>query len=239
MLSSRSLATIALAAITAPVAISLTGQEKAQKDTSKDKDFSVTVQGPDTDAGLIVSARATAKEVGLPVYPGSMPHKDQDRDNDSPAAKIGLWGSSFGFKLVVLKMESKDAPRKVADYYQRALAKYGTVLDCTTTRPQQAKDENSAKLTCGDDKPETGGMLFKASLISLLCGNVHHVHDRHACPVGSILANALILTSVWPSPAFPNDADLVHRVCHCSFDVPVSLSCNRGKRVFSIPIRVR
>jgi hypothetical protein len=159
----NTLARIALAGITAIAANSLWAQEKAQKDTSKDKEFSVTVQGPETDAGLIVSARATAKEVGLPIYPGSIPHKDQNQDNDSPAAKLGLWGTSFGFKLVVLKMESKDAPRKVADYYQRALAKYGTVLDCTNAaRPQQAKDENSEKLTCGDDKPETGGMLFKA-----------------------------------------------------------------------------
>lgn len=157
------LAGIALAGITALAAISVMGQEKAQKDTSKDKELSVTVQGPETDAGLIVSARATAKEVGLPIYPGSIPHKGQDKDNDSSATKLGLWGTSFGFKLVVLKMESKDAPRKVADYYQRALAKYGTVLDCTNAaRPQHAKDENSEMLTCDDDKPETGGMLFKA-----------------------------------------------------------------------------
>jgi hypothetical protein len=165
MLNSRTsvLAGIALAGITTLGAISLMGQDKVQNDTSKDKELSVTVQGPETDAGLIISARATAKEVGLPIYPGSIPHKDQDKDNDSPAAKLGLWGTSFGFKLVVLKMESKDAPRKVADYYQKALVKYGTVLDCTNAaRPQQAKDENSEKLTCGDDKPEPGGMLFKA-----------------------------------------------------------------------------
>jgi len=158
----RALAGIALAGITALAAISLLGQEKAQKAPSKDKELSVTVEGPDTDAGLIVSARATAKEVGLSIYPGSTPHKEQDKDNDSPAAKLGLWGTSFGFKLVVLKMESKDAPSKVAEYYRRALAKYGTVLDCTNARPQQAKDERSEKLTCGDDKPETGGVLFKA-----------------------------------------------------------------------------
>ena len=157
------LAGIVLAGITALAANSLWGQEKSQKEGSKDKEFSVTVQGPETDAGLIVSARATAKEVGLPIYPGSIPHKDQDKDNDSPAAKLGLWGTSFGFKLVVLKMESKDTPRKVADYYQKALAKYGTVLDCTNAnRPQQGKDDNSEKLTCGDDKPEPGAMLFKA-----------------------------------------------------------------------------
>ena len=91
------LAGIVLAGITALAANSLWGQVN---DTSKDKDFSVTVQGPETDAGLIVSARATAKEVGLPIYPGSRPYKEQGKDDDSPAAKLGLWGNSFGFKLV-------------------------------------------------------------------------------------------------------------------------------------------
>jgi hypothetical protein len=154
MIARSAFAGIVLAGI-----MSLTvGQE--QKD--KDKEFSVTAQGPDTDAGLIVSARATAKEVGLPIYPGSTPYKEQDKDDESSSAKLGLWGSSFGFRLVVLKMESKETPRKVAEYYQKALAKYGTVLDCTNARPRQAKDENSEKLTCGDDKPDPGGMLFKA-----------------------------------------------------------------------------
>jgi hypothetical protein len=150
------LAGIALAGII-PLAV---GQD--QKDTSKDKELSVTVQGPDTDAGLIVSARATAKEVGLPIYPGSTPYREQNKDDDSPAANLGLWGSSFGFRLVILKMESKDPPRKIADYYQKALAKYGTVLDCTNAPPQQTKDEKSEKLTCGNDKPDPGGMLYKA-----------------------------------------------------------------------------
>jgi len=141
---------------------SLWSQEKSQKDTGKDKELSVTVHGPDTDAGLIVSARATAKEAGLPIYPGAIPHKDPDKD-DSPAAKLGLWGNSFGFKLVVLKMESKDAPRKVADYYQKALAKYGPVLDCTNSaRIKEDDDDKSDKLTCDDDKPDKGGLLFKA-----------------------------------------------------------------------------
>jgi hypothetical protein len=60
-------------------------------------------------------------------------------------------------------MESKDAPTKVAGYYQKALAKYGTVLDCTNAAPTpEGNNEKSAKLTCGDDKPDKGGMLFKA-----------------------------------------------------------------------------
>lgn len=156
---SRVLAGVALAGMLGLAGVRLEAQEKAEKQ----KEFSVTVQGQETDAGLIVSARATAKEVGLPIYPGAQPHKDRDKENDSSAAKVGLWGNSFGFKLVVLKMESKDAPKKVAEFYQKALAKYGAVLDCTNaTRTQQDEDEKSEKLTCSDDKPEKGGMLFKA-----------------------------------------------------------------------------
>jgi len=160
-LRARMLAGIALAVMLVLVGSSLRAQEKAPKDTSKDNEISVTLQGKETDAGLIVSARATAKEVGLPIYPGATPH--QDKDNESSAAKLGMWGSSFGFKLVVLNMESKDAPRKIAEFYQKALAKYGTVLDCTNaTRTRESKEEKSDLLTCDDDKPDKGGMLFKA-----------------------------------------------------------------------------
>src|ERR1700733_13125908 len=138
---SRIVSRIALAGIVLTGIIPLVVAQE-QKDTSKDKDFSVTVQGPDTDAGLIVSAKATAKEVGLPIYPGSTPYKEQDKHGDSPAAKRGPLDSSFGFRLVVLKMEAKDTPRKMADHHTKALAKYGTVLDCTNNAgSQQAKDE--------------------------------------------------------------------------------------------------
>ena len=74
MIARSALAGIVLAGII-PLVV---GQEKDQKDTSKGKELSVTVQGPDTDAGLIVSARATAKEVGLPIYPGSTPYREQN-----------------------------------------------------------------------------------------------------------------------------------------------------------------
>jgi hypothetical protein len=154
-------AAFVIAAVLVLVPNTLSGQDTSKKDSGKNDDFSVTVHGPQTDAGLIVSARATAKELGLPLYPGAVPHKE--KDDDSPAANLGLWGNSFGFKLVVLKMESKDSPQKVAEYYRKALAKYGPVLDCTNpSETPHPKDDKSNALTCGDDKPDKGGMLFKA-----------------------------------------------------------------------------
>lgn len=137
---------------------SVTGQEKDNSGVN------VTVTSKDgSEAGLMISAQATAKEAGLPLYPGSKPSKE-DGDG-SAAAKLGLWGSSFGFKLVVLKMESSDSPEKVAAFYQKALAKYGTVLNCSDpskTQGDKDKGDSSKKLTCGDDKPDAGGMIFKA-----------------------------------------------------------------------------
>jgi hypothetical protein len=110
-------------------------------------------------AGITFSKQATSKEVGLPVYSGAKPHKDEK--DDSPSVQMGIWGSAFGFKLAVMKLESSDAPEKIAEFYKKALSKYGTVLNCSEpSQKPNAKDSN--KLECGDDKPEKGGLLFKA-----------------------------------------------------------------------------
>jgi len=94
--------------------------------------------------GLIASDDAGAKEVGLPIYPGARPHRD--KSDDTPAAQLGLWGGNSGFKLVVLKMESKDAPDKVAAFYRKALGKYGKVLSC----PDSSGSSGTTKSSDGE-----------------------------------------------------------------------------------------
>jgi hypothetical protein len=137
-------------------------------------------------AGLIVSGQATAKDVGLPIYPGATPHRDTGEDSN--AARLGLWGGGSGFKLAVLKMESKDAPAQVAEFYQKALAKYGKVLDCTNGGATQDKGSESRALSCGDDKPDKGGMLFKS-------GTKEKQHIVAIDPHGTGTTFALV--SVW------------------------------------------
>lgn len=153
-------AAIFAAALCALLSLAAGSAAAQEKDKSKDG-ISVTVQGKDTDAGLVISGSPTAKEVGLPVYPGARLHKD-DKD-DSAGVKLGLWGGLFGFKVVVLKLESNDSPEKIAAFYQKALGKYGKVLDCTNNPPgNDDKDKKSHALTCQDDRPEHGGMMFKS-----------------------------------------------------------------------------
>lgn len=144
-------------------------------------------------AGLVISPEAKAKDVGLAIYPGSKPHKD----DDSTSANLGLWGGGAGFKLAVLKMETADSPAKVAEYYKKALAKYGTVLDCSKSsgKPQSQnaeKDDSSKTLTCGDDKAESGGMLFKS-------GTKDKQHIVNVQPQGSGTFYQLVYLNAWES----------------------------------------
>lgn len=147
-------------------------------------------------AGIIFSGDASAKDVGLPVYPGSRRHKDKDKDNDSDA-NFGLWGGGSGFKLVVMKMESDDSPEKVADFYRKALAKYGRVLDCSHPAPVPADSDSSKSdsrsLTCSDDKPEKGGSLFKA-------GTKDKQHLAAIQPNGAGSLYQLVYVSNWSNP---------------------------------------
>lgn len=112
--------------------------------------------------GFNLGKNASAKDVGLPIYPGARRHIDDA--NDSSALNMGLWGGSAGFKLFVLKMESNDAPEKVAAFYRKALAKYGTVLDCSnaSAATTATDDKSSKKLTCDDEKPKPGEISLKA-----------------------------------------------------------------------------
>jgi len=134
---------LAVAVLAASVALGTSAQEK-EKDS----------------AGVVFSGKASAKDVGLPFYPGSIPHKE--KDNDSEGMNFNLWGGGSGVKLAVAKMDTSDSPDKVAAFYKKALAKYGKVLDCTNPPPASDSGKDSNALTCGDDKPDAGGLLFKA-----------------------------------------------------------------------------
>lgn len=136
-------------------ALPLAAQEKPDKETSGGKG--------NKGAGIYFNAEAGAKDVGLPMYPGARPHKE--KENDTESVNMGLWGSSFAFKLAVLKLESNDSPENVAAFYRKALAKYGTVLDCGAASSQTGEksgSKSSKQLTCEDDKPKPGEMEFKA-----------------------------------------------------------------------------
>jgi len=115
----------------------------------------------DNDGAGLVVGKANAEDVGLPIYPGSKPYKDPG--NDSYSDRLGAWGGGYGFKLAVVSMQSNDAPAQVAGFYKKALAKYGNVLDCSRNVTEDKRNSGSSSaLSCGNDRSDPGGMLFKS-----------------------------------------------------------------------------
>jgi hypothetical protein len=106
-------------------------------------------------AGFNLGKDANAKDVGLPLYPGS--HRHKDTNDDSSALNMGLWGGSSGFKMALIKMESTDTPEKVAAFYRKALARYGQVVTCPAdAAPADSKNPpaDSHGLNCDSDQSD-------------------------------------------------------------------------------------
>lgn len=133
-------------------------QDKPKQDPKQDKDQ----KSSNKSVGFILSGDATGQEVGLPIYPGAKRYKDTS--NESSALQLGLWTGSSGFKLVLLKLVSDDPPEKIAAFYRKALAGYGTVLDCGKDGAKREKPASatSTEIQCDDDQAVEEGYALKA-----------------------------------------------------------------------------
>jgi hypothetical protein len=148
----RAVPAIVMGLMLSAAALPAAAQDKKDSDANKSDSDSI---------GFIASKNPSAKEIGLPLYPGSRRHKDDS--DDSSSIQFGAWGGSSRFKLAVLKMESDDAPDKVTAFYRKALSKYGKVLNCSDPGSAAAeKDKSSNGLDCESDHPEKGEIVLKS-----------------------------------------------------------------------------
>ena len=69
------------------------------------------------------------KATGLSAYPGAQVKQDME-DHDG-SANVDISSSFFGLKVVAIKYQSNDSADKVRSFYQKDMAKYGKVIDCT------------------------------------------------------------------------------------------------------------
>ncbi|MDH0864784.1 hypothetical protein [Mitsuaria sp. GD03876] len=120
---------------------------------------------PDIDregAGITFDAKADGVDLETPLYPGAVAYKE--RDEDKSGVKMSLWGGVFGMHLAAGKFQSRDDIERVGRFYRRALARYGTPLDCGAADAPRGKPKDGGPLTCDNDKPDTGGQLYKVGL---------------------------------------------------------------------------
>jgi hypothetical protein len=100
--------------------------------------------------GIHVSKQADVSDVGLVVYPGAR-LKEKDSDGSDKSANVNISGFGFGLKVVALEYESDDTPAKILSFYKDQLKKYGTVLECHTSRGNwnvNMGKNGSNELTC-------------------------------------------------------------------------------------------
>jgi|HubBroStandDraft_4_1064222.scaffolds.fasta_scaffold339090_2 hypothetical protein len=149
---SRTAPAIVMGLMLGAAAIPAAAQDKKDSDANKSDSDSI---------GFVASKNASAKEIGLPLYPGSRRHKDES--DDSSSVRLGAWGGAYGFRIAILKMESDDAPDRVVAFYRKALSKYGKVLNCSDPAAAAAqKDKPSNGLDCDSDHAETGETVLKS-----------------------------------------------------------------------------
>jgi hypothetical protein len=104
---------------------------------------------PDTGKGfeLYTNSNATAADVGLPVYPRSKLSKRADSDS---AVDMGFTFGDTHFRLVAAHYVSGDSIAQILDFYRKALARYGDVLECDHGKPVGSTKAARSGLTCGD-----------------------------------------------------------------------------------------
>jgi hypothetical protein len=144
--SGRALPALAFALVLA--AVPTAAQDKKDSDANTQDGDSI---------GFVASKNASSKEIGLPLYPGSRRHKDDS--DDSTSLRLGAWGGSSGFKLLVLKMDSDASPDTVAAFYRKALSKYGKVLNCSDAAE---KNKSSDGLDCESDHADKKETVLKS-----------------------------------------------------------------------------
>jgi hypothetical protein len=93
--------------------------------------------------------QTTATDLGLPVYPGAVIVKDEDKHK---SADVHLGFGEWELRVRAVNYETSDSQEKVADFYKKALGRYGDVIICQGNSPVGKPVTTSEGLTCADDK---------------------------------------------------------------------------------------
>ena len=135
-------------------------------------------QNSNFNLNVHANSHATAKDIGLPVYPGAMP----STDSDSSSADLGFLLNSFQLSMKSVSFVTTDSPERVLAYYRKPLAKFGEVLECDHGKPVGSLTETKSGLTCGDRKSgrKTADGNVKASASVTVSGN----EDGHELRAG-------------------------------------------------------
>jgi hypothetical protein len=144
-------ATGILAGLTLAAGLSGCFRVHVDKD-SKGDDKNVQVDTP--FGGVHVNTnQISASDLGLPVYPGAKQVSDDDKRK---SADVHIGFGEWELRVRAVSYASTDNQDKVAQFYRKALTRYGDVIICQGKSPVGTPTTTSEGLTCSDDSNGNG-----------------------------------------------------------------------------------
>ena len=108
-----------------------------------------TVQVDTPFGGVHVNTdQVKAADMGLPEYPGAEPVRGDDKHK---SADVHLGFGEWQMRVRAISYSTPDSQDKVADFYKKALGRFGDVLTCQGKSPVGTPTMTAEGLTCADD----------------------------------------------------------------------------------------
>jgi hypothetical protein len=130
--------------------------------------------------------QTTAADLGLPVYPGAQAFVNDDRHK---SADVHMGFGEWQMRVRAVSYATTDDADKVAEFYKKALGRYGDVLTCKNKQPVGTPTVTAEGLTCednshkgvnvnvNDDSNDTKGLHINIEKgIELKAGSKRHQH---------------------------------------------------------------
>lgn len=92
--------------------------------------------------------QTTASDVGLPLYPGATLFVNNDKHK---SADVHMGFGEWQLRVRAVSYGTTDDADKVAEFYKKALGRYGDVITCKNKQPVGTPTATSEGLTCADD----------------------------------------------------------------------------------------
>jgi hypothetical protein len=108
-----------------------------------------TVQVDTPFGGVHVNTdQVSAADLGLPVYPGAELVRGDDKHK---SADVHLGFGEWQLRVRAVSYATNDSQEKVADFYKKALGRFGDVITCQDKAPVGTPTITSEGLNCTDD----------------------------------------------------------------------------------------
>ena len=89
--------------------------------------------------------QTSASDLGLPLYPGAQPVTD---DNKHKSADVHLGFGEWQLRVKAVSYSTPDSKDKVAEFYKKALTRFGDVITCDGDSPVGTPTVTREGLTC-------------------------------------------------------------------------------------------